>query len=128
MIKILLVEEDTQVSAGLTRALAERGYRTRVETNGAAALLAAHAELPDCIVLDLTMPILEGQETMQALRHDPHTALIPIIALASATRDTDETLVNAVMSGANCYLVKPPDPHVVCAAVERLVTLQPNAK
>lgn len=125
--KILIVEEDAQVSAAMAKALSGRGYRIRIETNGAAALLAAHDDLPECILLDLMMPILEGLETIHALRHDARTAHIPIIALASALQDTDQAVANAMASGANIYLMKPPDPQALQAAVERLVTLRPTS-
>ena len=76
MAKILIVENDTQTSAQVAKLLNGKGYRTRIESNGAAALLAAHEDLPDVILMDMKMPILEGDETLHALRHDPRTAHI----------------------------------------------------
>ena len=124
MVKILIVDDDQQASALVAKALNARGYRTRAETNGAAALLAAHDDHPDLIVMDLNMPILEGKETLHALRHHPQTATIPVIAL-SAVDDT-QTLAGAVIAGANVYLPKPCEMGTLLSAVERLVSIKPR--
>lgn len=124
MPKVLIVEDDAQTSAQVTKALSGKGYRTRVESNGAAALLAAHDDLPDLILMDQMMPILEGQETLHALRNDPHTAHIPVIILSARTEDT--ALAGAVTAGANLFLTKPLDLRVLLMSVERLVALKPK--
>jgi len=122
MPKILIVEDDAQISAFIAKTLNARGYRTRVEANGAAALLAAHEDLPEVILLDLMMPILEGQETLQALRHDTHTAHIPVIVLSG--RVDDQVQAGAYTAGANAYLTKPPDTQALLSLVERLASLK----
>lgn len=122
MVKILIVDDDQQASALVAKALNARGYRTRVEANGAAALLAAHDDLPDLIVMDLNMPILAGKETLRALRHDAETAHIPVIALSAV--DDKPTLAGAVVAGANVYVPKPYEMGTLLAAVERLVAVQ----
>jgi CheY-like chemotaxis protein len=124
MTRILIVEDDPPTSAMVARLLSSKGYQTRVESNGAAALLAAHEDLPNLIVMDLQMPILTGQETIHALRDDERTAHIPVVVL-SASSD-DQTIAEAVSTGANVYLVKPPDIHALLAVVERLATLTPR--
>lgn len=124
MAKILIVEDDAQISALMAKALGTRGYRTRVEANGAAALLAAHEDFPDVIILDMMMPILEGQETLQALRHDTHTSHIPVVILSG--REDDLTLAGAYTAGANAYLTKPPDLQALFSIVERLASLKPK--
>jgi DNA-binding response OmpR family regulator len=122
MAKILIVEDDTQSSASLAKILNAKGYRTRIESNGAAALLAAHEDLPDLILMDMKVPILEGHETLQALRHDNHTAHIPVIVLSGQT--DDQTVAGAITAGANVFLLKPPDTQALLAVVERLLTLR----
>jgi CheY-like chemotaxis protein len=121
--KILIVEDDAQLSALVAKTLSVRGYQTRIESNGAAALLAAHEELPAVILMDLRMPILEGADTLHALRHDPRTAHIPVIVLAEGM--DDQTLAGAFTAGANLYLTKPPDVPALLVAIERLATLKP---
>ena len=121
MATILIVEDDERSSARLTEQFRGKGYHTRVEANGAAALLAAHELLPEVIIIDLMVPILDGQEVIQALRHDPHTAQIPVVVLAD--HDDDGQLADALVSGANVFLTKPPKPAMLLSLVERLLTL-----
>ncbi len=122
MDKILIVEDDAQTSSLLAKLLSSKGFQTRVESNGAAALLAAHEDLPDLIIMDLVMPILEGDEAIHALRHDSRTAHIPVVVLSG--RSEDRTLADALVAGANIYLTKPPEPHVLLSVVERLLSLR----
>ncbi|HEX2950758.1 MAG TPA: response regulator [Armatimonadota bacterium] len=124
MAKILIVGNDAQISTLISKFLISKGFRTRVESNGASALLAAHEDLPDVILMDLMMPILEGHETLQALRHDPRTAHIPVVVLANQMNE--ETLAGALTAGANVYLTKPPDLQALLSAVERLASLRPK--
>lgn len=123
MARILIVESDEQTSVLVARSLNARGHHTRVESNGAAALLAAHKDLPDVILMDLMVPILEGQETIHALRHDARTAHIPVIILS--TRDEDRTLAGAITAGANVYMMEPPDLQELHSLIDRLATLKP---
>lgn len=122
MATILIVEDDQRTSSKLCDVLHSRGYETRVEINGASALLAAHEMLPDLILIDLTVPILDGQEVIQALRHDPRTARIPVVVLSA--RDDDRQIADALVAGANIfYCTRPLDPAVLISIVERLLTL-----
>ena len=121
MARILIVEQDAVSSALLAKTLGMKGYQTRIAANGAAALLAAHEEMPDVILLDLITPILQGPATLHALRQDAHTAHIPVIAFSDA--EDDATLAGAVAAGANVYLSKPPDPTRLLNLVDRLATL-----
>lgn len=122
MTRILIVEDDAQTSTSVAKILNAKGYRTRIELNGAAALLAAHEDLPDLILMDMKMPILEGHEMLQALRHDERTSHIPVVVLSG--RSDDHAVAGAVTAGANVFLLKPPDPQVLLSVVERLVTLR----
>lgn len=124
MARILIVESDEQTSVLVAKSLHGRGHQTRVESNGAAALLAAHKDLPDLILMDLMMPILEGQETLHALRHDPRTAHIPVIVLSD--RDDAQAMAGAFTAGANVYMLEPPDLQELHSLVERLVMLKPG--
>ena len=122
MAKILIVEDDPHTSAMLAKLLGSKGYRTRVEANGAAALLAAHEDLPDLIIMDLHMPILSGQDVVPALRRDARTENIPVVVL-SAYSD-DRTVANAMFAGAQAYLIKPPEMQELFSVVERLLSLR----
>jgi DNA-binding response OmpR family regulator len=121
MARILIVEDDPQVSAVIAKLLDSHGHRTRVEPNGAAGLIAAHEDLPDLIIMDLSMPILEGQDAITALRQQRDTSGIPVVVLSA--RGDDQTLSDAIRAGANVYLVKPPDPHELLSVIGRLLAM-----
>jgi len=89
----------------LKDALEEAGYTVVVAENGQAALALAKAELPDCILLDIMMPGLDGYETCAALKADPQLAPIPVI-LISATTDL-RVIDRAEQAGATTVLPKP---------------------
>ncbi len=121
MATILIVEGDQRTSMRMTELLQGRGYQTRVESNGAAALLAAHELLPEVILVNLLVPILDGLEVIEALRHDSRTAQIPVVVLGG--RDDDRQLADALVAGANVYFSKTPDAAVLISIIERLLTL-----
>ncbi|MHB9130639.1 MAG: response regulator [Armatimonadota bacterium] len=122
MAKVLIVEADAQISEVAVKLLNGRGYHTRVEANGASALLAAHEDPPDVILMDLTMPILTGQEAIQALRQAPRTAHIPVVVFSRG--DNDNAVAEALVAGANAFLTTPLIPQELLSIVARLVTLQ----
>ncbi len=122
MAKILIVEDDPHTSATMAKLFRCKGHSTRIESNGAAALLAAHEDLPDVIFMDLMMPILNGHEAIEALRNNNRTAHIPVIVVSG--HDDDRTMVDALVAGANVFLTKPLDPQELVIVVERLLTFQ----
>lgn len=122
MATILIVEDDQRVSARMAELLRSKGHVARVEANGAAALLAAHEVLPELILIDLLVPILDGLEVILALRHDPRTAHIPVVVLSGG--DDERQIADALIAGANAYFAKSPNPAALLHVVERLVTVQ----
>jgi DNA-binding response OmpR family regulator len=116
---ILVVEDDPHTGATLAAWLRKHDYHVCVAPNGAAGLIAAHVDTPALIIMDLVMPILEGQQAITALRRDPATANIPIIVLS--VRADDRSLSDALAAGANIYLIKPPDPQELLSVVARLL-------
>jgi DNA-binding response OmpR family regulator len=117
---ILIVEDDPHISATLALLLQSRGHRVRRAGNGAEGLLAAHADLPDLILMDMAMPILEGSETVKALRHEARTAAIPVVILSALNDDASQA--RALASGADIYLTKPPHVRDLIVVIERLLT------
>ena len=124
MAKILIVEDDPALSTTLDALLRGHGHLTRVESNGAAALLAAHEDLPALILMGMAMPILDGQETLAALRHDARTAQIPIIVIAG--QEDDHAMAAALTAGANLYLTTPLEQDGLLALLTRLLPPPPT--
>jgi diguanylate cyclase (GGDEF)-like protein len=86
-----------------------------VATNGVEAIQKAEHHLPDCILLDIRMPLVTGRQVCQALQGDEATRYIPVIFLSGLSADDD--IIEALDGGANDYIVKPFNPKVVMARV-----------
>src|SRR5205085_8420344 len=83
MTKILLVEDNEMNRDMLSRRLARRGFQVVSATDGAQGVGMAHAETPDLILMDLTLPGIDGWEATRQLKAAAATRAIPIIALTA---------------------------------------------
>jgi len=105
MPKVLVVDDELFLRIMLRDALEEAGYTVVLAEDGQAALARAKAESPDCILLDIMMPGLDGYETCAALKAEPNLAAIPVL-LISATTDL-RVIDRAEQVGATTVLPKP---------------------
>ncbi len=105
MPKVLVVDDELFLRIMLRDALEEAGYTVVLAEDGQAALARAKAESPDCILLDIMMPGLDGYETCAALKAEPSLAAIPVL-LISATTDL-RVIDRAEQVGATTVLPKP---------------------
>lgn len=105
MAKILVVDDEPLLRVMLQDALETAGHAVVVAENGRVALARAKADPPDCILLDIMMPDLDGYETCAALKADPALAAIPVL-LVSATSDL-RVMDRAEQVGAAAVLPKP---------------------
>lgn len=118
--KRILVCDDERLIVRLIQINLERhGYKVLTAFDGREGLEKARRELPDMIVMDLTMPYLGGAQVLRALRHDELTAEIPVILLTAQTEDSD--VVNGYQAGADLFLSKPFDPMELVLFVDRLL-------
>jgi CheY-like chemotaxis protein len=105
MAKILVVDDEALLRAMLRDALEEAGYAVVLAENGRDGIASAKADRPDCILLDVMMPGLDGYETCAAIKADPDLADIPVL-LISATTDL-RVIDRAEQAGAAEVLPKP---------------------
>lgn len=105
MAKILIVDDEPLLRTMVGDALEAAGHQVVMADSGRAALDVAEAERPDCILLDINMPGLNGYETCEALKSDPGLASIPVL-LVSATTDL-RVMDQAEAVGAAGVLPKP---------------------
>ena len=104
-IKVLLVE-DNQDNQDLMRFLLERnGYEVVTALNGKQALVSARQEQPDVVLMDLTMPEMNGWEAAAAMKADPVLAHIPLIAVTAHTLPGDRR--KTLGAGFDNYISKP---------------------
>ena len=107
MTKILYAEDNEDNVYLLTRRLGRKGFEVVVATNGQEALTLARAELPDLILMDLNLPVLDGWEATRQLKSSPELRAIPVIALTSHAMSGDRE--KALAAGCDDYDTKPID-------------------
>lgn len=107
MTRILIVEDDEMNRDMLSRRLLRRGYDVILAVDGGEALDRASSERPDLILMDVSLPVLDGLEVTRRLRADPATAGIPIIALTAHAMQSDRE--RALAAGCVDFDTKPTD-------------------
>lgn len=116
----VLVADDSAIVRVLVRMeLEAAGYQVVEAEDGERALELARRGQLDAVLLDVEMPVLDGFETIAALKQDPLTADIPVVFLTSRTGSED--VVGALRAGAHDYLRKPPHPAELLARVAAAV-------
>ena len=105
--KLLLVEDNPAMQATLARSFERRGIRVATCDDGARALARWQASVPDVVVLDLSLPGLDGWEATRRLKSRPDTAAIPVIALSAHAMAGDRE--RAIAAGCDDYDTKPVD-------------------
>lgn len=105
MPKILLVEDNEMNRDMLSRRLRTRGYDVVIAVDGQLGLEAAQAERPDLVLMDMSLPVMDGWEATRTLKADPATRDIPVIALTAHAMSTDRD--KALEAGCDDYDTKP---------------------
>lgn len=114
--RVLVVDDDEDLIDLLARSLTHIGnFAVTVATDGAQGLEQYYAERPDCMVIDVVMPRVNGPQLVRALRGDPDSANIPIVMLTAMA--TERAQFVGLASGADVYLTKPITPQALAAAV-----------
>jgi two-component system cell cycle response regulator DivK len=114
---ILLVEDNEDNLHIYSTILNYAGYRVVEATDGEAGLASARSNLPDLILMDVSLPKMDGYEATRQLKADQATAHIPIIALTAHALPADRE--RALQAGCDGYIAKPAEPRVVLAEVQR---------
>lgn len=116
---VLLIEDNEDSRIILTAFLTSSGYLVTEATNGEAGIAKARADRPDLILMDVSIPIIDGWEATRILKHDPDTAKIPIVALTVHALPSDRE--KAMEVGCDDYISKPVEPRAVLAAVQHWI-------
>jgi DNA-binding response OmpR family regulator len=101
--RVLIVEDDEAIGRGLETVLSERGFSVQRCSRGGAALVAADADRPDLVLLDLGLPDIDGVEVCRRLRRGSPS--LPIVVLTA--RDAEMDIVLGLNAGADDYIAKP---------------------
>ena len=117
--KVLIVDDEPHMLRVTELSIKKGGYQIVIGRNGREALELAAREKPDLIVMDVTMPELDGLAALKQLKADMATAKIPVIMLTA--RGQTLTRQQAEESGAAIYLTKPFSPSQLLAEAQRLL-------
>lgn len=107
MAKILLVEDNEMNRDMLSRRLMRKGFEVVIAVDGQQGVDLAGAEIPDLILMDMSLPVLDGWEATRKIREAPETARIPVIALTAHAMSGDRE--KALEAGCDDYDTKPVD-------------------
>jgi CheY-like chemotaxis protein len=104
-VKLLLVEDNELNRDMLSRRLQRRGFTVVCASDGQEALIAASAERPDLILMDMDLPVLNGWDATRCIRNNRELAPIPVIALTAHALPADRD--KALQAGCDDYQSKP---------------------
>ncbi|HON87000.1 MAG: response regulator [Firmicutes bacterium] len=103
MAKILVVDDAMFMRNKTSRLLAENGYEVVEASNGEEAVKRYLQENPDLVLMDITMPVLDGIESLKQMKeHDPHAKVVMVTALGQKSM-----VLEAIKAGARDFIVKP---------------------
>lgn len=119
MAKILLVEDSEMNWDMLSRRLRRKGHEVIVATDGRQGVDMALSEAPDLILMDMSLPVLDGWEATRQIRAMPETQAIPVIALTAHAMSGDRE--QALSAGCDDYDTKPIDLHRLLQKMQALL-------
>ncbi|MEH2539428.1 MULTISPECIES: response regulator [unclassified Bradyrhizobium] len=115
--KKILVIEDVELNRDLLIQLLEEDYALAIAIDGASGVEKAAIEQPDLILMDLSLPVIDGWEATRRIKAAPATARIPVIALTAHAMRDDEAKARA--AGCDDFLTKPIDEDLLFAKLRR---------
>jgi len=122
--KILLVDDEPDILEFLSYNLIKEGYEVQTAANGAVALESIKKQVPDLILLDIMMPVMDGIRTCEEIRKHPDWASISIIFLTART--DDETQIEALDQGGDDFIQKPVKTKVLLSRIKAIIRRKLN--
>jgi len=117
--RLLLVDDEVNLLTAVAAVLRDEGFEVSTARNGKEALLQIARSIPDLIISDVRMPVMDGFAFARHVRSAKHTALIPIVFLTA--KDDISDRVEGFRSGVDAYLVKPFEPDELLAVVRNIL-------
>lgn len=116
---ILIVEDQSELRRLYAQELTLSGFDVIEAGNGADAIVHTSERFPDVVLMDLSLPILDGWEATRRLKDDNRTAHIPVVALTA--HDGSGELQRATRAGCDWFVPKPCQPHDLIEEVRRVL-------
>jgi two-component system, cell cycle response regulator DivK len=120
MTKVLLVEDNEMNRDMLSRRLTRRGFEVILAVNGQQGVDLAHSERPDIILMDMSLPVLDGWEATRRVKADSATSGVPVIGLTAHAMSSDRE--KAIEAGCDDYDTKPVELDRLIGKIERLLS------
>ncbi len=117
--KILIVEDDQDLRQVLKMHLELLGYDSILAENGKEAVDLATSQVPDLILMDITLPVMDGLKATRLIREHPNTESTPIIAMTA--RVTSENKIECLQSGCDGHIAKPFTSKQLASIIEKLL-------
>ncbi len=117
--RLLIVEDDPDLRRILSLLLGSRGYETATAENGAAGFEALQGDLPDCVILDLMMPVMDGFELLKRIRTVSRTSRLPVLILTAS--EDERHRLKSTQYLADAYANKPYNVDELVAILGRLL-------
>ena len=116
---VLIVEDEADLRQLYAHELMMSGFEVLQACNGADALETVNSRSPDVVLMDLSLPVLDGWEATRRLKADDRTAHIPVVALTA--HDGSGELQRATRAGCDWFVPKPCPPHALIVEVRRIL-------
>ncbi len=117
---VLIIDDNPNLLLVVATALRRLGnFQVLTATDGVAGLQLCDQHHPDCLVIDVRMPGMDGYQVVRTLRGDPATASLPLVILTAMAQDKDRFI--GLASGVDQYLLKPIKPLDLVAAIQRAI-------
>jgi two-component system alkaline phosphatase synthesis response regulator PhoP len=117
--KILIVDDEQDILELIRHALNKEGYEVHIAVNGQQAIEKTAKVLPDLILMDVMMPVMDGMEACRQLKEDPATQQIPIIFLTARSEEFAE--LAGFEAGADDYIAKPIRTRVLTSRIKAIL-------
>jgi len=117
--RILLVEDQEMNRDMLSRRLRKRGHEVSIAVDGAEGVAKAREESPDLILMDMSLPVMDGWEATRNIKADAATRAIPVVALTAHAMSTDRE--RALAAGCDAYETKPIELPRLLQTIEKLL-------
>jgi two-component system cell cycle response regulator DivK len=122
--KILLVEDNEMNRDMLSRRLERRGYEVAIAVDGRQGVELARSEAPDLILMDMSLPVMDGWEATRRIKSAPETRAIPILALTAHAMKGDEDQARA--AGCDDFDTKPIELPRLLGKIEHWLSRAPD--
>ncbi|WP_137392414.1 response regulator [Rhodoligotrophos defluvii] len=126
MAKILLVEDNEMNRDMLSRRLNRHGFTVVIAPDGESGVAMAASEVPDIVLMDMSLPVVDGWEATRRIKADPRTSAIPVIALTAHAMASDEQRAREV--GCDDYDTKPIELPRLLEKIQRLLPAAPGLR